>query len=286
MRCTPLSLAASVLTVLVFASVPLSARAGDKFEHLATVRAERTLEKTVQSLELKTRTGNIEIVRAKGKKLEITADVRVDRGEAENLTNADAFDQHVAISSKEGVLTITDAHMGALDRKAWHVAMKIALPRPLDIEALTGAGDLCITFAGGDVALRTGAGSVTVKCEATRSLSVTAGAGDVELVLGAAAGPISANSGAGNLTLQLDQPGASKAVSLHSGAGDVALKLQPEACGRFELSAGVGSIATTGCEGIKIRKHGVGTTAAGAIGKGGPVYEVSTGVGSIRLSRK
>jgi hypothetical protein len=66
----------------------------------------------------------------------------------------------------------------------------------------------------------------------------------------------------------------------------VPLELPAEASGQFELCTGVGSIATEGCEGIKIEEHTVGVSASGVLGEGRPVYKLDTGVGSIQVTRK
>jgi hypothetical protein len=52
------------------------------------------------------------------------------------------------------------------------------------------------------------------------------------------------------------------------------------------LRTGVGSIALTSCRGIKVNKQMVGATASGSIGDGRPEYKLSSGVGSLRVTRK
>jgi len=281
-----LTVSTALLAILAVAAVQKPKQASEKHEHLATVKTEQALDNAIQSLRIETRAGDIEVEQAKGDKLQITADVRVDRKRAAEITDPNDFAQHVRISTKDKVLTIADAHKDAEDRDAWRVSLKVAVPRALAIDAAAGAGNVIVNFAAGDIKLKTGAGNIELAIDTAALVSATSGAGNVKLVLGEVSGPVEAKSGAGDVELRLAKGGSEKKVALRSGAGNVSLALPGEASGQFDLSTGVGSISTEGCEGIKVKKHAVGARASGSLGEGGPAYELTTGVGSIQVSRK
>ncbi len=281
-----LTLSTALLAILAVAAVQKPKDPSEKHEHLATVKAGQALDKAIQLLRIETRAGDIEVVPAKGDKLQITADVRVDRERAPEITDPNGFDHHVRIASKDQVLTIVDAHKDAEDRDAWRVALKVAVPRALAIDAAAGAGKVIVKCGTGDMKLKTGAGNIELAVDTAAAVSATSGAGNIKLALDEATGLIEAKSGAGDVELRLAQRGAEQKVALRSGAGNVSLELPAEASGQFELVTAVGSISTEGCEGIQIEKHTVGVSASGALGEGRPLYALKTGVGSIQISRK
>lgn len=144
---------------------------------------------------------------------------------------------------------------------------------PADIS--TGSGDLTLARVGGEVRAHTGSGGI--------ELSAIQGGVDAQTGSGGIsgnglAGPIVARTGSGGIKLEQT---AAAAVKAHTGSGEVTLRLPHEA--GFDLRARTGSGRIDCDQPLTVRGAGDGRTLEGKRGAGGPLVEISTGSGGIRI---
>lgn len=137
----------------------------------------------------------------------------------------------------------------------------------------TGSGAVRAGRLAGDVTIDTGSGAVAVRSVEGRTL-VDTGSGAVSI--GSVEGATMVDTGSGGVALTL---ASAAPVEVDTGSGGVALTL-PRGTG-FDVDLDGGSVQID--EALDFRGRRERDEAQGTLGRGGPLVEVDTGSGSIRL---
>ena len=147
------------------------------------------------------------------------------------------------------------------------------LQGPVDVS--TGAGAVTMSHIEGDVALSTGAGAVEID-SVKGQVTARTGAGAIHGK--AIAGAVKANTGSGSV--QLEQTAAGP-VQAHTGSGSVAVRLPQQAA--FSLAAHSGWGKVTVDHPLDTQPAKDSRDVKGNVRGGGPLVDLSTGVGSVRV---
>jgi hypothetical protein len=83
------------------------------------------LSPTVESLAVNTGSGDVEVVAALGRNLEIQAKVRAQLNKVGSRELSQVFEDHVDVTEEDGVLKIEDAHRNS---NGWSVFFVVAVP--------------------------------------------------------------------------------------------------------------------------------------------------------------
>jgi DUF4097 and DUF4098 domain-containing protein YvlB len=276
---------------------------GGSFVPFTKVSGERALAGETQRLVVTARVGDVLICPSSAGPVRIEAEVLVRSKRVEVEKAGKTFEDHVRISERAGVLTIEDAHRDAPDREDWSVALKVEMPRPLAVTAVTGVGNVEVRTAVGEVKAQTGVGDVRLSAGDLASAAVTSGTGNVEVKVGTISGSLEAASGVGGVTakaagvagrtvaktgtgdidLEFAEASPREDVSATTGVGDVRVTLPAKASGRFSAQASVGQIEVEGLAGLAVTKSIPGESASGTVGEGGPQFTISTGTGDVTV---
>ncbi len=274
---------------------------GGSFVPFATVLDTRPMAPSTKALRLETRVGGIRVTSASGSDLKIEAIVKANPRKVDIEKASKAFEAHVRVVEDGPVLKIEDAHKDAADRGGWQVELRVAVPRAVAVEAVTGVGDVDVSITAGDVRVKIGVGNAKLSAMAIDSLQLDTGVGDITADVKSVAGDASAKSGTGNVTLMLGGAGGStkaesgtgsvgvtlsstpkKDVKATSGVGNAKISLPADARGKFSGSTGVGSVRVRGFDGVTVKKTLVGGSISGTTGEG-PNYHVNSGTGDITI---
>lgn len=258
---------------------------GDRQVPLVTVEAMRDLDERIDTLAIETQSGHVRVIEGTGQ-LRMTAEVRVRKARLEGVRELDAFEDHVRVEVVDNRLTLVDSHKDAADHNDWAVSLTIAVPRRLDVAAVSGAGNVELEFVGEHIEGVSGAGNVIVDAERVTRLEATTGAGNVEVEVSSFAGTVTASAGAGNVRMKVGAAASEGRVDLNSGTGNVSLTLPDDAAGQFRTSSGMGRVTTQGLEGLERVSNGMGAAISGAVGRGGPRYHLSTGIGNVSVETR
>jgi len=263
---------------------PFAAASEDTWETNLTL--DHPLSGDVQQLSVNSGAGDVTILRGEGSNMRIDAHVRADLDRVEGGKLTSYFEDHVKLTEERGTLTLRDVHSENKER-GWSVSITVHVPRAMAVNANSGAGDVIVRHASGNLNLNSGAGDVLLDVPASEidSASANSGAGSVELIVGNLHGELLGNSGAGNVGAKLGRTGNSASVSLNSGAGNVEIILPRNVSGQFDLKTDTGSVSVPQELGLLVRKNGVvGEEAHGAVGAGSSHFSLQSGAGSIRVS--
>ena len=285
-------LALVALPTLGRAAAPAVARhvalaaADDKYWK-TEVSGSEALARATEGIYVIAAAGGIEVVKGDGRKVRIEATVKARQDTIDEEEVTDVFEDHVEVSLKDGVLTIADAHRDQEEHEnnPWQVSFTISIPRALSVHAVTGAGSVSVSHAGGSVNLVSGAGSVTLDTPDANldSIEATSGAGNVSLSVAQVDGSVSASSGAGNVRVKLHDGGAGEGMILSSGTGDVMLEIPDDVSADLKMSAGIGSIEVKPADLARIKRSFLGATGTARLDGGGPKHLLTTGTGSIKV---
>ncbi len=143
------------------------------------------------------------------------------------------------------------------------------------VDASTGSGAVAVSSIGEQVRAHTGSGKIELS---GIKGGVDAHTGSGPIAGAALAGEVVARTGSGGV--EIEQTSAS-AVKAHTGSGSVKVKLP--AAGGFDLRAHTGSGKVSVEHPITVRGAIGGREVNGKVRGGGPLVEVSTGSGSVRI---
>lgn len=276
---------------------------GISYTAFATVSGERPLAAATERLRVTARVGNVLVSPSSEGPVKIEAEVRVRAGQVEVEKASKAFEDHVRISERDGVLTIEDAHRDAPDREDWSVTLRVSVPRALSVSAETDVGNVEVSTASGDLKAKTGAGEVRISVGDLVSAKATSGVGNVEVKAGRVQGDLEASSGVGDVIVKVAAvEGKAEAetgtgdvdaaftdsaprgdFSATCGVGNVKATLPANVAAEFSAKTGVGQLSVDGLAGVNVSESITGATAAGTVGKGGPHYTVTCGTGNVTV---
>ncbi len=144
---------------------------------------------------------------------------------------------------------------------------------PVDVS--TGSGGVEITHIGDEVRAQTGSGRIRLDSIQGR-VDAHTGSGTVEAR--AVAGPTVVHTGSGSLRLEQTAAGS---VTAHTGSGSINLRL-PASAG-FDLQAHTGTGHIYCDQPLTVSGNIGGRELRGKVRGGGPLVDVSTGSGPIRI---
>ena len=178
-------------------------------------------------------------------------------------------------------------------RRHVSISYDLTVPAQSRLRARTGSGSESVEGIHGPVDLDTGSGSVTV-ARVDEEVRIRTGSGRIELdtlkgkvdahtgsgsIQGSAiTGPISAHTGSGSVRLEQTAAGPLEA---HTGSGGVNVRLPSDAA--FDLYAHTGSGHVYVDHPITVRGSVGGREVQGKVKGGGPLVDVRTGSGSVRV---
>ncbi len=144
------------------------------------------------------------------------------------------------------------------------------------LHARTGSGTISGSGIAGAITASTGSGSVRLEQTAGGDADVQTGSGSIELT--GVKGTLRARTGSGSIEARGEQTGEWR---LHTGSGDVTVRLPQNAMFELDARSSSGSIYSERPITVQgtIGKH----ILRGKVGVGGPLLEVSTSSGSIRI---
>jgi len=145
-----------------------------------------------------------------------------------------------------------------------------------NLRATTGSGHISGSGLGGSVSAGTGSGSIRIEETGTGDFDVHTGSGTIQL--SGVKGSIRARAGSGSIEARGEQTGEWR---LHTGSGNVTVQLPPGATFDLEARTSSGDIHSERAITVQgtIGKHEL----RGKVGAGGPLLDLSTSSGSIRI---
>lgn len=145
-----------------------------------------------------------------------------------------------------------------------------------NLRATTGSGHITGSGLAGSVTAGTGSGGIRIEETGTGDFDVRTGSGTIEL--SGVKGSIHARAGSGNIEAHGEQTGEWR---LHTGSGNVTVHLPQSATFDLEARTSSGEIHTDRAITVQgtIGRHEL----RGKVGSGGPVLDLSTSSGSIRI---
>ncbi len=183
-------------------------------------------------------------------------------------------DTRLRSSTGSGSQSIGDIH-GPVDASSGSGSLEIGDVGG-EVEASTGSGSIRVESVHGRFRAKAGSGSVEIKQTAPGNVEVETGSGSIQL--SGVRGALRASTGSGTITVDGVPTGD---WELHASSGDIDLRLNEEV--GFDLRARTSSgriesdppVTVTG----KLSKREL----RGQVRGGGPLLEVSTSSGSIRI---
>jgi hypothetical protein len=178
-------------------------------------------------------------------------------------------------------------------RRHVSISYELVVPQQTSVRAHTGSGSESVEGIRGPVELETGSGSVKV-ARVDDEVRIKTGSGriDLDTVKGKVdahtgsgsiegsgiAGPINAHTGSGSVRLEQTAAGPLQA---HTGSGGVNVRLPANAA--FDLYAQTGSGHVYVDHPITVHGNLGGHEIQGKVNGGGPLVDVRTGSGSVRV---
>lgn len=155
------------------------------------------------------------------------------------------------------------------------ISYEITAPADTRVRMHSGSGSLTAEGVRGPVDATTGSGAVTVSAIGGQ---VRAHTGSGRIALSGIQGAADAKTGSG--AVEIEQTAANP-VKAHTGSGSVKVRLWAQA--GFELRAHTGSGKVSVEHPITLNGAMGGREVSGKVRGGGPLVEVSTGSGSVRI---
>jgi len=140
----------------------------------------------------------------------------------------------------------------------------------------TGSGNIRALGIAGALRARTGSGNIKAELSAAGDVDVDAGSGDVEAT--GVRGALRAHTGSGRLDIDGEPTGGWK---LHAGSGNVNVRLKSNPA--FDLYAHTSSGRVTVDQPVTITGTASPKELRGKVRGGGPLMEVKTGSGDVRI---
>jgi DUF4097 and DUF4098 domain-containing protein YvlB len=255
---------------------------------------DRTLTVTGPAdVNVETNSGRISVRSGDASSVRIHADIR---GHEDGFQSDDArireIEKNPPIEQTGNTIRITPLQDEWL-RRHISISYELVVPAQTKLRARTGSGSESVEGVHGPVDVETGSGSVTVR-SVDEEVRVHTGSGRIELDSlkgrvdahtgsgtiegGAITGPISAHTGSGSVRLEQTAPGALEA---QTGSGEVSVRLPANAA--FDLYAHTGSGRVWVDRPITVQGNLGGHEIQGKVNGGGPLVDVRTGSGSVRI---
>lgn len=160
-------------------------------------------------------------------------------------------------------------------RRRLSVSYEITVPKETRLRARTGSGGIAVAGLAGPVRAHTGSGRIEL-VSIQGAVDAHTGSGSID---GAGiAGPVVARTGSG--AIRIEQT-AHAALTARTGSGGVTVRLPQE--GGFDLRGQTGSGGIHVEHPVTVRGSIGGRTLAATMRGGGPLVDISTGSGAIRI---
>ena len=160
------------------------------------------------------------------------------------------------------------------------VRYAVTVPAGTTLSVDQGAGDVSLLNFRGSATISLGAGKTEIRSFAGPELSVNVGVGSVVLV-GVDAEATSVDIGVGGVVL-VDV--ASDQVIVESGVGGIEVVLTPWASYTVTADVGIGEASVGPFPGVgELRSGGLGGGVKAVVGDGDGMLTLSTGIGSIEV---
>jgi hypothetical protein len=268
MSAAPIARAAALLFAL---ALPGAAAAE------VTGRFERTLQVTGRvELDVDTGAGKISVRAGRAGAVRIVGQIRAmdvwDRSSAESRIRGIEKDPPVA---QQGNIIRVGHALNRELRKGISINFEITVPADARLHAETGLGDILADGLRGDVRAETGAGSIFISNCAGE---VQAGTGLGGIEVRGAKSAVRAKTGSGNLTVEGAPAGIWK---LETGLGNVSVRVEEKSAFDVEAHTGLGSVHTR--HPLEVRGDWTSSEVRGKVRGGGPLIQISTGLGSIHI---
>lgn len=184
------------------------------------------------------------------------------------------------------------------DSRRGRVSFTVQLPAGVQVEAMTGNGDIAINGGGNRVNAKTGNGKVLISDTDGR---VTANTGNGEIIVdkvrgevkastgngnvsvSTSTGPVNASTGNGDITVSMDRVERAAEMQFSTGNGEITLAV-PEDFGA-ELDASTGSGRVTTQLPMRIQGRIDPRHIRGTLGDGGGRLSLRSGNGDIEVRR-
>lgn len=244
-------------------------------------------------LNVETSSGRIEVRAGDASSVRIHAAIKAHDGFLHNEeSRIRDLESHPPIEQSGNIIRIlppSDEWM----RRHLSISYELVVPVQSRVRARTGSGSENVEGIHGPVELDTGSGSVTV-ARVDDEVRIHTGSGRIELdslkgkvdahtgsgsIQGTGiTGPINAHTGSGSVRLEQTAAGPLEA---HTGSGGVNVRLPAQAA--FDLYAHTGSGHVYVDHPITVHGNLGGHEIQGKVNGGGPLVDVRTGSGSVRI---
>ncbi len=297
-RFNPIRFSSLVAAVLIVSLAHDAQARQDVMKEQFSVREGGTLHLDVDY-------GDIEVETHGRDEVLITLERDVDR--ASDSEKKEIYARQEIIFDKDGNDVIVEIRFDEDDvDRAWkrwkrdydlEVDLTITIPERYNVEFRTGAGNVIIAEAEGDISGRTGAGNIEIEgvfgtldiSSGAGNITIDGAEGDVYVQSGAGGveledvqGRIEARTGAGNITAVITGPLAGDS-SFDTGAGNVTVYLADDVEADVEGRASLGNAKSD--FDLRVRGKFMSKSFSGRINGGGPEITLSSGVGNVSLRR-
>lgn len=243
--------------------------------------------------------GPITVQDAQGDRLEVRAVKNLrGRGRASDI----GFDVRETGNSIE-VCTLVGTASACGDRNREssvrsEVAYTVRVPKSARLRVSTGNGRLTIQSAGDDLSASTGNGEILIGQTTGRvdastgnggvqidgaNGDVTVSTGNGRIAINTARGSVNASSGSGDIDVHVGALPIEHDMKLTTGSGAIRVALPADFNGRIDASTGSGTLRSE--FEISIVGRLDASRVRGTIGRGGPLLRLTTGSGSIELTK-
>jgi hypothetical protein len=197
--------------------------------------------------------------------LQIDAEVLVRSGRAAAFADQELrFEDHVALTIDDGVLTLRSSHEAAADGDDWELRLRVHLPAAAALE------------------LKLDAGRIAVRLPELDGLSANVDAGEVAIEADRILGPTAVRVDAGSIRVSARE--SIDAVDLQVAAGKIDLGLPADFAGTIDANTAVGDLDLDGRFGLDATRDLTRHSAAGRVGEGeGPRIALKASTGTIRI---
>lgn len=273
-----------VVAVLTLCVVGCEKRGGlSRSSHVpfAEVAARHPVAIEVTRLHVASLAGGIEILGTDEDQVRVEAKVQIRRKRANNESGTGEFADHVRLEVADGQLTIADAHMDQPDNDDWRVSLVVHAPARLGTTVALTAGRIRVADMQADLDLDTKGGEIVVRVGQVGAVTAFVAGGSIDIQAKAIGGPVDASVDGGQVSLRVSESPPTADVRLCTTAGRVTLELPKGSPGTFQATSTVGSVSMPDWGGVEVTRTGLGASAQGTIGQGGPTYKLSTTTGEV-----
>lgn len=186
------------------------------------LRQVQELPESVRSLHVKSLDSDVRIVPAADGFLHVEAIVSAETNAKPGDPDRPGLEQFVRINSSSDDVEIAvlppsdDEHEG-------RVSLVVALPRELAISAKTQEGDLVISVAGGEFALKTVEGQIVLNASTAKSVTAKSADGNIAINAGTVDGNVAVKTSDGQISIRSDN--IQGEVNAKSSDGNIAVNV-------------------------------------------------------------